>query len=82
MRHTVMSENNIYTKAARDITQQTIMSTQKVLANGKMALKMNSKVIKVKTQEFLSSRKKLQPLNDILQEFVVSDYAKNAHIQT
>lgn len=47
------------------------MSTQKANFSEKNSLKMNSKVIKAKTQEFLSSRRKLQPLSDILKEFEV-----------
>ncbi|XP_055302003.1 nucleolar complex protein 4 homolog A isoform X1 [Sitodiplosis mosellana] len=45
------------------------MSTKKANSSEKVSLKMNSKSIKAKTQEFLSFRKKLQPLNDILKEF-------------
>lgn len=37
----------------------------------KNPIKMNSKVIKVKTQEFLSARRNLQPLNEIISEFEV-----------
>lgn len=48
------------------------MSTQKSNINAKTLLKMNNKQIKVKTQEFLSSRKKIQPLNDIIKEFEVN----------
>lgn len=47
------------------------MSTQKANSSEKISLKMNSKSIKAKTQEFLSSRRKLQPLNDIIKEFEV-----------
>lgn len=47
------------------------MSTQKANISEKNPIKMNSKVIKVKTQEFLSARRKLQPLNEIISEFEV-----------
>lgn len=47
------------------------MSTQKANNSEKNPIKMNSKVIKVKTQEFLSARRKLQPLNEIIGEFEV-----------
>lgn len=53
------------------------MSTQKASSSEKISLKMNSKLIKAKTQEFLSSRRKLQPLNDILNEFEVSKLILN-----
>lgn len=33
---------------------------------------MSTKQMKSKTQEFLSTRKKIQPLNDIVKEFEVS----------
>lgn len=60
--------------------QKTNMSTQKVISSEKFSLKMNSKSIKAKTQEYLSSRKKIQPLNDILKEFEVSAFIYNANI--
>lgn len=71
-----LSENNKYrNKTGRYNVreQKTNMSTQKVSTSEKNSIKMNSKVIKVKTQEFLSSRRKLQPLNDIVNEFEVNE---------
>lgn len=59
------------TVSNREKREKTNMSTQKVYISEKNPIKMNSKVIKVKTQEFLSARRKLQPLNEIIHEFEV-----------
>lgn len=55
------------------------MSTQKPSTSDKNPSKMSTKQIKSKTQEFLSTRRKIQPLNDIVKEFEVNFYLQPKH---
>lgn len=73
-------KKNIETQTIHNVTvQEAKMSTQKPNTNENLSTKMNSKQIKLKTQEFLSSRKKLQPFNDLIKEFEVrrNNFYKN-----
>lgn len=58
-----------------------MMSSQIVNSNDKKSLQMNSKQLKVKANQFSSSRKQTEPLLDILQHFQVTQIAQNRNLR-